>query len=84
MTLDNEKVREIELIFKKFFGYEIGQTKLIVSKIETARDLIVEEIQEKFKLIPFSSRLEKRALQLACAMSLLSYVRILNKLNIIY
>ncbi|MBI2647257.1 hypothetical protein HYW99_02165 [Candidatus Woesearchaeota archaeon] len=40
MTLDNEKIKEIELIFKKFFGYEIGQTKLIVSKIKTEEDLI--------------------------------------------
>ena len=39
MELDNEKIKEIELIFKKFFGYDIGQTKLIVSKIKTEEDL---------------------------------------------
>ena len=62
-----------ELLKDKFPQKNVLLTEELYKEIETARDLIVEEIQEKFKLIPFSSRLERRALQLACAMSLLSY-----------
>lgn len=57
-------------------------TEELYKEIEKARELILEEIEEKFKLIPFSSRLERRALQLACAMSLLSYFSSKNEEHI--
>ncbi len=62
-----------EAVKEKFPEKTVLLTEALYQEIENARELIIEEVQEKFKLIPFSSRLERRALQLACAMSLLSY-----------
>lgn len=63
-----------ELLREKFPQKNVLLTEELYQEIEKARELIIDEIQEKFKLIPFSSRLERRALQLACAMSLVSYL----------
>ena len=71
-----------ELLKEKFPPKNVLLTEELYKEIEKARELILEEIQEKFKLIPFSSRLERRALQLACAMSLLSYFSTKNKEHI--
>ncbi|MBI5332758.1 MAG: hypothetical protein HZB65_04245 [Candidatus Aenigmarchaeota archaeon] len=71
-----------ELLKEKFPQKNVLLTEELYKEIEKARELILEEIQEKFKLIPFSSRLERRALQLACAMSLLSYFSTKNKEHI--
>ncbi len=73
LTLVYAIMNRHELLKDKFPQKNVLLTEELYKEIEKARDLILEDIQEKFNLIPFSSRLERRALQFACAMSLISY-----------
>lgn len=51
-------------------------TNKVYEKIEKAKEEILLALRQlKSKIVPFSPRLERRAIQLACAMSLPSYFR---------
>lgn len=51
-------------------------TRKIYDKIEKAKEEILLALRDlKSKIVPFSPRLERRAIQLACAMSLPSYFK---------
>jgi len=58
-------------ISMNFGEKKIMITDEILNLLDKARDLILENLQSK--TVPFSMRLERRALQLAAAMSLLNY-----------
>jgi len=52
---------------------KVLMTNEILNLLDRARDLILENLQTK--TVPFSMRLERRALQLAAAMSLMNYFK---------
>jgi len=58
----------------------ISLTVKVYKKIEEAKEEILVALRRlKSKIVPFSPRLERRAIQLACAMSLSSYFRTGNQ-----
>ncbi len=57
----------------KFKPKRILITDELFDKLQKARELILKELNSK--IVPFSPRLEKRAIQLAAAMSLINYFR---------
>ncbi len=63
-----------ENIVKNVFGKKkIELTNASIELLDKARDILLENIEKEY--IPFSMRLEKRALSLASAMSLLNYFK---------
>jgi len=60
------------LVAGTFYDKKVLVTDEILKMLEKASDLVLEHLGE-VKVVPFSMRLEKRALQLASAMSLMSY-----------
>jgi hypothetical protein len=59
------------LVAGSFYDKKILMTDEILRMLETATDLVLEHLGSK--VVPFSMRLERRALQLASAMSLMNY-----------
>ncbi len=66
-----------ESVKEEFPIKNILLTEELYDEIEKAREMILDELSTK--LIPFSARLERRALQLASAMSLANYFSTFNK-----
>ena len=60
------------LVAGTFYDKKVLVTDEILKMLEKVSDLVLEHLGE-VKVVPFSMRLEKRALQLASAMSLMSY-----------
>jgi hypothetical protein len=63
------------LIAGTFYDKKVLITSEMLKMLEKASDLILEHLGE-VKVVPFSMRLEKRALQLASAMSLMNYFNV--------
>ncbi|MEM2704174.1 MAG: hypothetical protein ABIM44_07360 [candidate division WOR-3 bacterium] len=63
------------LVAGTFYEKKVLVTDELLNLIENASKLILEHLGE-VKVVPFSMRLEKRALQLASAMSLMNYFSI--------
>ena len=65
-----------KLLRDKFPLKNISLTTKVYKRIDKAKEEILSALRElKSKLVPFSPRLERRAIQLACAMSLPSYFK---------
>ncbi|MCD5401559.1 hypothetical protein LR013_03070 [candidate division NPL-UPA2 bacterium] len=65
-----------KLLRDKFPLKNISLTTKVYKRIDEAKEEILLALRRlKSKLVPFSPRLERRAIQLACAMSLPSYFR---------
>jgi len=65
-----------KLLRDKFPLKNISLTTKVYKKIDEAKEEILSALRQlKSKLVPFSPRLERRAIQLACAMSLPSYFK---------
>ncbi|MGB9672348.1 MAG: hypothetical protein ACPLZY_04300, partial [Candidatus Norongarragalinales archaeon] len=60
------------LVAGSFYDKKIQITDEILKMLETATNLVLEHLGP-VKIVPFSMRLERRALQLAAAMSLMNY-----------
>ena len=60
------------LVAGAFYEKKILLTNEILKMLEKARNLVLEHLESK-KIVPFSMRLERRAIQLAAAMSLMNY-----------
>jgi len=60
------------LVAGSFYDKKIQITDEILKMLETTTNLVLEHLGQ-IKVIPFSMRLERRALQLASAMSLMNY-----------
>jgi len=61
------------LVAGSFYDKRILMTDEILKMLENATNLVLEHLGSK--VVPFSMRLERRALQLASAMSLMNYFR---------
>ena len=65
-----------KMVRDRFSVKNISLTAKVYKKIEEAKEEILVALRRlKSKIVPFSPRLERRAIQLACAMSLSSYFR---------
>jgi hypothetical protein len=65
-----------KLLRDKFSLKNIMLTTKVYQRIDEAKEEILSALRQlKSKLVPFSPRLERRAIQLACAMSLPSYFK---------
>jgi len=65
-----------KLLRDKFPPKNISLTTKVYKRIDKAKEETLSALRElKSKLVPFSPRLERRAIQLACAMSLPSYFK---------
>jgi len=67
------------LVAGAFYDKKVLVTDEMLKMLEKASDLVLEHLGE-VKVVPFSMRLEKRALQLASAMSLMSYFNVKSDL----
>jgi hypothetical protein len=63
------------LVAGTFHDRKVLITGEVLRMLERARDLVLEHLGE-VKVVPFSMRLERRALQLASAMSLMNYFNV--------
>jgi hypothetical protein len=61
-------------VVSTFVEKKVMLTNEMFKMLEKASDLILEHLETK--IVPFSMRLEKRALQLASAMSLINYFNV--------
>jgi hypothetical protein len=76
LTLVNAIEIQHKLLRDKFPLKNIMLTTKVYKRIDEAKEEILLALRElKPKLVPFSPRLERRAIQLACAMSLPSYFK---------
>jgi len=67
------------LVAENFYGKKILLTERELESIERARELILESMGE-VRVLPFSMRLERRALQLASALSLMNFFKVKSDL----